>query len=109
MGDDGEKPPGRVLRLPHVPRSRLAPEAQEALLVGLAERQEALSKNVDRLIMETATRGDVSEVLREVRLGRRIFEQFLQTYMQDRAEAASRQEAIMGMLGDIIARLPAAG
>ncbi len=55
----------------------------------------------------TAIAPTMADVVRETRSTRRLLEQHLANDRADRAAASLRQDAIMGLLKEILGRLPA--
>lgn len=98
---DHPPPPKRPTSVPKRP-----PEVNEAILDRATAKLEALSEHFEKMVKDVPTREDLEHVLREVRATRKVLDQHLADARVDRENAGIRHEALMGILGDILAGLP---
>ncbi len=84
-----------------------SPETNEAILERATAKLEALSDHFDRMLREAPTKRDVQECYREARQARRLLEEHLKNEHEDRRATNQRLDGIMGLLGEVLSRLPA--
>jgi len=88
------------------PSARRPPNVNEAILERATAKLEALSDHFDRLVRESPTKADLHAVYTEARQTRRLLEEHLAHDREDRRATNQRLEGIMGLLGEILGRLP---
>ena len=101
MGQGGERN-GNVHPSP-IP-TRRPPEVNEAILERATAKLEALSEHFDKMVGDVATKAEVQRVYLEARRTRRLLEAHIAGVKEDRAALNGRLDAIMSLLGEVIAR-----
>ncbi len=86
--------------------AKRAPPVNEAILERATAKLEALSDHFDRLVIESPTKEDLKAVYNESRQTRRLLEEHLAHDREDRLATNRRLDGIMGLLGEILGRLP---
>jgi hypothetical protein len=82
------------------------PEVIEALLEEVVARQATGTELLEKLLEDSPTKADYRLIYQETRATRKLLEQHMKEESLERMARAKRDEAVMGMLGDILARLP---
>ena len=95
---NGPNPPKQATKRP--------PEVIEALLEEVVARQASSTALLEKLAEDSPTKSDFRLVYQETRATRKLLEQHMKEEVEERKARAHRDQAIMGMLGDILARLP---
>ncbi len=83
------------------------PEVIEALLEEVVARQATTQDLLEKLVGGSPTKADYQLVYQETRATRSLLVRHMTEEATERAARAKRDEAVMGMLGDILGRLPA--
>lgn len=80
--------------------------ANEALLEQAVIKLASLAASFDKFFEDAPSRAQLQEVYLEARSARRLLEQHIRNDVDERRAAAIRHDAVMSMMGDILARLP---
>lgn len=78
----------------------------ESLLEEVVARQAVTQETLRQIQEDSATKADFRLVHQEIRATRQLLEQHMKEEAEERKARASRDQAVMGMLGDILSRLP---
>ena len=97
--------PALPSRSPNQSRRVSRDELLQADLELIAARQDELVTALDEFSETVATKEDVRAVGSAVTSTRRLLEQHMQEEMEERKRAASRHEALMSILGDMMGKI----
>lgn len=95
-----ERPATRTARAP-AQRS-----AGETLLAEIAQKQTNIEMLLQRLLLEVPTKQEVQLVYQRTRSTRKLLDQHIQDQKAEMENAGIRHQALLGLLGEILGRLP---